>query len=251
MKIRIIRKGGGFTLIEVLVAMALAALLMSMLLTSMIGTSDNYGAVSSQINTREEARAALSLCSSDLSAISGQISHNPSAAAGGWRTDELAFLANLAPQSQAIDTGTTLCQIYYYVAVTQDRGNNRPFSRKLFRKVRSSSEIFEMISAGTEVEPPAKRPEEDEPLAFGVVSYAVDFFASGEGGVRQPWTNESPFEPDLAKVTLVVTHRQLLERLTDESAWDEPSPLIGQSSDLEGNADLFQYTTTIFLGGKR
>lgn len=238
----------GFTLIEMLVAMAMTAGLLTLLLTAMLGTSKNYDSMSQQIDTRVEARAALGLLTRDVGAFAGEMRVSEKDTAAGWAIDSFSFLSRQSTAAQTLENAESeLCHVFYYPAYSIDDEQQRVGSRKLYRGLLDSAETFDHAVAGKEFDLPTPTPETDEPVAFGVVSFDVEVLKRSAGGSFSEWTDGDDDPPALVEITLVVTHRQILPRLPNADDWESADGALGTPETAEQNRDLYHYETRIHL----
>ncbi|NNC87435.1 MAG: prepilin-type N-terminal cleavage/methylation domain-containing protein [Akkermansiaceae bacterium] len=232
------RRSRGFTLAELMVAMAVGTILLLVVLGVMSSGSEGYAAATGRIDANVEARAALTTFSDDLATIRpspvNDLSFSIRQGEGVWPSSEAWFFA-LKPRS-AQDAGKAsgdLCFVYYYTAVTRElEGEAGPYSRKLYRRLISSADVMEMLRNGDDFLAPKPDPErlEDEAVAFNVVQFLAEpWVVNSESGQVEAWTRESGLAgPDFVDLTLRLTDDRTAALLSKEENWEGDWPLARQ-----------------------
>ncbi len=166
---RRIASHGGFSLVELLVTMAVALIVITALMQSMVSSLDSWTKQEKQVSSQREARAALRLLADDLASIvvipgGGPFANDPSAVAGlqptrflvqpgtaaSVSTSRLAFLRTVKRATNGSDSSRGDLQLVLYgVALTGDGGASGleldARSQKLVRRQFSPAETFRRL----------------------------------------------------------------------------------------------------------
>lgn len=232
---------GGFTLLELLVTMAIGAVLLLMAATLLGRAGDSYGQGSGSMAAEREARAVLTQMAEDLSKAVWHPDTVFESAGEGWKRDRTGFLC-LQPEDAQSDDGRTgdLCAVHYYV---KDIEVGNATVRCLMRGFRESGEVFPALKAGP-VDPLFAAEETDEPVAFGVLAFEATPLRREPGtGALVEWTRTGNLltgSPDFLRIRLVVARRELLGKLATSTDWDS-SPLRGDPLKASDNRNLETY----------
>ncbi|MES2597744.1 MAG: prepilin-type N-terminal cleavage/methylation domain-containing protein [Verrucomicrobiota bacterium] len=156
----------GFSLIELLVTMAVALIVMTALMQSMVSSLDSWTKQDKQFSSQREARAALRLLADDLASLvvipgGGPLEQDPQAVAGAQpmrflvqaatatsvSTCRLAFLRTAKRAVNGADSGRGDLQLVLYgVTLSQDGGASGlemdARSQKLVRRQFSPAETY-------------------------------------------------------------------------------------------------------------
>lgn len=160
-----------FSLVELLVTMAVAFVLTTALLQMMVSSLDSWTRQEKQFSSQREGRAALRLLADDLNSIAvipdgGPMADEPAAAAGrpplrfllqggteaSVSTTRLAFLRTVKPSQRGRDTGRgDLRLVLYGLALTPDGGASGlepdATSQKLVRRELSAAETYRRLES--------------------------------------------------------------------------------------------------------
>ncbi len=161
----------GFSLVELLVTVAVAFILVAALMQSMVSSLDSWTSQEKMFSSQREARAALRLLADDLASIviipsDGPLEQDPQAMAGrkplrllvqeappnSVSTTRLAFLRTVKRVGKEADGGGGDLQLVLYgVALTPDGGASGveldANSQKLLRREFSSSETYRRLES--------------------------------------------------------------------------------------------------------
>ncbi len=229
----------GFTLIELMVSMALGAVVLLLAVGALRAVGDGYGRSTDGVAAEREARAVLTQAAEDLSKGVGGREMVFERNGEGWRRDRLGFFC-LQPadaQSDAERVGD-LCAVVYYVEDIEIGGDT---VRCLMRGFRGSGETFEALRNDNETSLFA-REDADEPVAFGVVSFEVNPVLREDDGWTEWRAEEDPewTGPDAVGLRVVVARRELIAKLRDSGGWNG-SPLLGEPEEADRSDQLEIY----------
>ena len=235
------RQAAGFTLVEMMVSMAVGTIIILLAVSLLRTTSEGYDRNTGNMAAEREARAALTQATEDLSKLVEGDELLIEEAGGGWRRDRLGFLCLQPEDAQSRDERVgDLCAVVYYV---RDLEIGRDTVRCLVRGFRGSGEVFPAVKAGTVASLYQPQPQ-DEPIAFGVLSFESEGLVRGAGDWRrwQPRPPDDPFGagPDAVRLRLVVARREMLGKLREAGDWENP-PLLGPPAEAERSKHLEVY----------
>ncbi len=232
----------GFSLIELLFAMAIGSIIL-FLAASMLGSSaDGYGRVGGSVSTEREARAVMTQLAADLSTAlfqKDQVVEEKSN--GAWPASRLGFLT-LQPAEAQTDAGRAgdLCAVNYRLDDLKIGGKT---VRCLLRGFRESKDTFAALrKSGGVGELFAEKPAADEPIAFGVVSFQALPKSRDAAGKWADWTKNDKSGPDALEIRLVLARRDFAKRLKTPADWD------GVATDADKTSDLATYRATLRFG---
>jgi prepilin-type N-terminal cleavage/methylation domain-containing protein len=237
------RHRGGFTLLELLVTMAIGSILLLVAATLLGRAGDSYSQGSGSVAAEREARAALTQLGDDFAKAVWHEDSLFEAGGEGWKRARLGILSLQPEDAQSADGRSgDLCAVLYYV---KDIEVGDTTVRCLMRGFRESGEVFPALKAGS-LTPMFREEATDEPVAFGVLAFEAEPLVRGNPGQLVPWqrgANDAPFAagpPDFLRLRLVVARRELLGKFATPSDWDS-SPLRGDPAKAADNRNLEIY----------
>lgn len=240
--IRPSRHRGGFTLLELLVTMAIGSVLLLIAATLLGRAGDSYGQGSGSVAAEREARAVLTQIGEDFAKAVWHKDTVFEDGGEGWKRARTGFLS-LQPEDAQSDDGRTgdLCAVHYYVKDIQVGPST---VRCLMRGFRESGEVFPALKAGS-LEPMFAAKDTDEPVAFGVLAFEAVPLVRDDSGSLVDWQSMNPNvptanAPDFLRIRLVVARRELLGKLATTRDWDS-SPLRGDPLKASDNRNLEVY----------
>ncbi len=242
----------GFSLIELMCSMAVGTIVL-LAAASLLGTSgDGYERVGGTVASEREARAILTQLSSDLSTARFHKDTKLEQEGKAWPSDKLGFLT-LQPAEAQSEKGRIgdLCAVNYHLSDLAIGGRT---VRCLMRGFRESSETFEALAedrVGSLFTPGDGGPNNDEPVAFGVVSFEARPKSRDNSGEWIDWVENETAGPDALDIRLIIVRRDLAGRLRQPSDWDGasgPGKALGNPAEAGRNADLRVYRTLIRFG---
>jgi prepilin-type N-terminal cleavage/methylation domain-containing protein len=203
----------GFSLAELLTAMAVTSLLM-IALFSMVGqSSTNYKISSRKVTTMADSRALFHFLENDLAShITGTKFFLVPDANG---QTQMAFVRQR--DAQQSDATGDLVGCYYYLAFTAD--DRRRGSPKLFRRTLDANATQQWLQAGENATLPTADPQIDEPMAFHVIKWEIRGQQRDAQGRWQPWTGAAGSMPGHLELILEMVDDLTAQRLTTEQQW--------------------------------
>lgn len=244
--LRTLGSAQGFSLIELMVAMAIGSIILLLIGGLMASSGDSYERIGGSIHAEREARAAFTQITADLASAKfhpDSIIENSTAA---WPKDRLGILSLQAPDAQTkTDRIGDLCAIHYYVKDLTIAGNT---IRCLMRGFRDSTPTFEALRNNTVPALFTSRDPIDEPIAFGVVSFTAKPKIRGSNGQLIDWVESQGAAPDLLDVSLIIARRDLAGRLKKPADWDGAGNILGDHTNASKNRNLEIYNTLIRYG---
>jgi prepilin-type N-terminal cleavage/methylation domain-containing protein len=238
------RDPAGFTLVEMMVSMAVGTIIILLAVSLLRTTSDGYDRNTGNMAAEREARAALTQAGEDLSKRIAGHELLAEGREGGWPQDRLGFLCLQPEDAQSRDERVgDLCAVVYYV---RNLEIGRDTVRCLVRGFRGSGEVFPALEAGTVAALYEPQPQ-DEPIAFGVLAFEVEGlrregreWARWQGSWRAQPVDPVAEPPAALRLRLVVARRELLGKLRDSGDW-VGHPLLGPPDEAERSKYLEVY----------
>lgn len=241
----------GFTLIELMFSMAIGTIVL-LLAATMLGTSgDGYERIGGNVTAEREARALIAQLTSDLSSAYFHKDGVMEKSSLSWPTDRLGFLSLQPAQAQTDKEHIgDLCAVSYYI---QDLTIGTKTVRCLMRGFRESKETFDKLRDDTPSNPMIgelfkAKPDSDEPVAFGVVSFTARPRSRDSTGKWIDWVKSDTIGPDAMDVRLVIVRRELAGKLKTPADWSGENPPLGTPAKADRNKYLEIYETTIRFG---
>ncbi len=236
-----------FTLVELLIAVALVALLSVFLFSILDATSKLWKDNESRVDSYREARAALNFMARELASLhtwdipntffinpnSAQINQSAIEANDTWAS-RLFFLATLPAEAQAPNQNRSdLCAIGYFLAYTKDKtafapkaSDDSQGSYKLFRFFRSSDPTFDILSGANTSDPlflASTNPPGSEVLAANVAKFQIKAFRAVPAGLEEVTTRPITDPPDMIELSLTALNERDAAKLANKAAWENHS----------------------------
>jgi prepilin-type N-terminal cleavage/methylation domain-containing protein len=206
-------RSAGFSLVELLTAMAVTSMLM-LTLFSMVGqSSTNYRISQRKITTLADLRSLFYFMENDLAS----------------RIEDTRFFLRINSSNQAEfcftrtrdarESNATgdLSACLYYVAFSPDDSNSG--SPKLFRRALDSAATQQLLDAGQTATFPAYDPATDDPIAYNILSFQVSGQQRDAAGNWQPWNPQQATAPQQIEIVLEIIDDFTAQRLQTESQW--------------------------------
>jgi prepilin-type N-terminal cleavage/methylation domain-containing protein len=242
-------KNRGFSLVELMFSMAIGSMILILAATMLGNAGESYERVGGGVATEREARAVISQLSADFSTAKFHKDSVIEKSTLAWATDRVGFLS-LQPADAQSEAGRIgdLCAVNYYL---EDLTIGGKVVRCLMRGFRESKDTFDGLGNGAIQPLFDKRSTVDEPIAFGVVSFAARPKSRDATGKWADWVKSDTVGPEAFEVKLVVARRELSGRLKLASDWDgtgSSGKFLGSATEPERNKYLEVYTTFIRFG---
>lgn len=240
----------GFTLVELMVSMAIGSMILLAAATLLGGSGESYQRVGGSVAAEREARAIITQLGTDLSSAHFHKDAVIELSFGPWPADHLGFLSLQPSESQSREQHIgDLCSINYYLEDLTIGGKKVSC---LMRGFRESRETFEALEADKIADLFKPQDGIDEPVAFGVVSFQARPMVRSPGGGWINWTPtpDGTTVPEAVDVRLVIARRDLAGRLKTSSDWDGVGSggRLGNSADADRNRDLEVYGAMLRYG---
>ncbi len=238
------KKTAAFTILEILVAVAVLGMLLVLLLNIVQSAATLWRNSENRMETYREARAAMQVISRDLNNLlpSTNTTHFI------FSTNQLAFLA-LMPRDSQLDTSLgDVCTVGYLFAydnkspVAADDGRQ---SYNLYRYFVESNDTFTNLSQGSDLfpdfDPSTNR---SEILARNIASFKVNYFTTNNAGDFTTWTQSvaSPM-PDLVEIRITAVNNERTMRFSPRNASAEWVDFSQPDNDID-LADYRKHTKT-------
>lgn len=203
----------GFSLVELLTAMAITSLMMFALLSLVGQSSTNYRISQRKVSAIADSRALFHFLENDLSSRVGNtkffLRTNPA------NHSEFAFIRTRDAQDSNATGDLATC--VYYVAYSNDDANSG--SPKLFRRTLDGPSTQRLLEQGNAATFPATDPTMDDPIAYNIVRFEVRPLRRAADGSWQPWLDTATTAPEVLEITLDLTDDFSAQRLSQEAQW--------------------------------
>jgi prepilin-type N-terminal cleavage/methylation domain-containing protein len=238
----------GFTLVELMVSMAIGSMVLLAAATLLGGSGESYERVGGSVAAEREARALITQLGTDLSSAHFHEKAVIELTLGTMPSDRLGFLSLQPSQAQAnAEHVGDLCAVNYYLDDLTIGGKT---VRCLMRGFRESRTTFEALATDKIAELFTPQDGMDEPVAFGVVSFQARPMSRTPGGGWGNWNPVDNTEPEAVDVRLVIARRDLAGRLKTSSDWDNVGSggRLGKSADADRSSELEVYGAMLRYG---
>jgi type II secretory pathway component PulJ len=227
----------GFSLVELLTAMAVTSLMMFALLSLVGQSSTNYRVSQRKVSAVADSRALFHFLENDLSSRVGDtkffLRTNPA------NHSEFAFIRSRDAQDSNA-TGDLSTSIYY-VAFSNDDANSG--SPKLYRRTLDGASTQQLLEAGNAAPFPAYDPTTDDPIAYNIVRFEIRAQRRAADGSWQPWIDTSPTAPEQLEIILDLSDDFSAQRLSQEPQW----LALANETNLQRRETVRRYTHRITL----
>lgn len=234
----------GFSLIEMLVAMAITTVIMVTLL-SLIGQSTlSYTQTQRAVNSLSQARAFMQFFDREISTrLPGTpLMHVTASPGGPASSDKIAFTHTLSPDAQSEDDPGDLSISAYYVDYSPDKGTTT--SPKLFRRVLNPEETQALFETGASPSFPDIDPTEDEAIIYNVIRFEAQPKSRDlTTGELINWDQTTGVRPIVVELNIRFLDDSSAQRFKTQSAWDRLA-----TSPTENEQNLIRsYSRTIAI----
>lgn len=211
----------GFSMIELLIGMAITSIIMVALFSLVGQSTDSYTRTQRAVNTISQARAFIQFFGRELSTrLPGMpMIHEKGSGGGVEDSEKIAFVRAVSADEQQAATPGDLNLVSYRVAFTQDTPNAE--SPKLFRAARNPEETQTFLENPGTPSFPADNPALDEAILANVIGFtAQPRFYSGSPPVLEDWTATSPEPPSVIELTIRFIDDSSSLRFRTRADWD-------------------------------
>lgn len=246
------RRRAAFTLLELLVAMTVLAILVVMLMGLVDSATKLWRQNETRVDAYREARAALNVISEELRSLVAStnldyFSTNVVGLAGNSdpAAARLFFLATLSPAAQPAGSKSTVCSVGYFLRWARQNANfggisaadPTPEGRHLFRSFYPSDLTYSNLVQTNPplrdlAEPTAQGAPSAEILARNICAFEVKCYTTNGATAAQKytaWTPASGATPQLIEVRLTAIPDELARRLDGKQAdWTTNSSQVKQ-----------------------
>lgn len=230
-------KVSAFTLLELLVAMAVLSLLVVVLMGVVDSATKLWRVNENRVESFREARAALNLIVNDLNVAFSStnvnyFSTNVAPEFGASATDgALFFMAALPPNAQ--DEGSSyadLCQVGYFLKYGKSGiGTAQQDTWGLYRYFKESNATFTNLVNNTALF--AHSTASVELLARNIPFFKVDCYSTDAAGVISPWVKSTNTPvPSFVMVQIMAYNNDAAKRLLDQAAWKNTNSKVFQEN---------------------
>ena len=205
-------------MIELLVSMAITAVLMLALFALVGQSTDSYTRTQRTVNTLSQARAFMQFFGRE---ISTRLPGTPliHEVENGGTSEKIAFTRVISAEEEDADHPGDLNTSHYYVAYSADGTDAE--SPKLFRGVLKPAETQALLAGAPTPAFPAADPALDEPIVPNVLSFqATPKYYAGDPAELEPWTASSPAPPSLIELTIRFIDDSSARRFRTRAEWE-------------------------------
>ena len=245
------RSSSGFTLAEMLVAMAVLALLLTLLMGMVSSATSLWRQAENRADAYREARAALSLLARDFSTAWGRDrnsfvwgSESSILLSGdaaetynqGKKRDAVFFLTTMPPSAQEYNANSSdVCRVGYFLAfdtTSMSPGNSQP-SMNLYRYFSGSNATFESLkNSGTNPFDMGILPNDRncDLLAKNVREFSVRPLKYTTGGAFTTFipSDANPL-PDAVEIEIPAIHNEAAKKFPQKEHWvNDPPDILTQ-----------------------
>ena len=247
------KKSFAFSLLELLVAIAVLCILLVILLDIVQGATNLWRTSENKVEAYREARAALQIISSDLRHALASTNTN------FFRRDissypnstNVAFLATLPLSSQETNSLSDVCTVGYFLAYDNKSpvsGITGRQSYNLYRYFVESNETFAKLSDSSGPADvldfdPSRQPEI---LARNVVGFKATYFITNGPGSFTTWTQSAATPmPDIVEIQLTAVNNERTMRFGARGASGEWDAFSGNTNSPDYLKNTKTFTTRI------
>ena len=247
------KKSSAFSLLELLVAIAVLCILLVILLDIVQGATNLWRTSENKVEAYREGRAALQVISSDLRHALASTNTN------FFRRDissypnstNVAFLATLPLSSQETNSLSDICTVGYFLAYDNKSpvsGITGRQSYNLYRYFVESNETFAKLSDSSGPADvldfdPSRQPEI---LARNVVGFKATYFITNGPGSFTTWTQSAATPmPDIVEIQLTAVNNERTMRFGARGASGEWDAFSGNTNSPDYLKNTKTFTTRI------
>ena len=205
----------GFSLIELLVAMAITSFIMIALIGLIGQSSAVYKDSRSAVESLSDARSLLQFFEAELDSRLPRSPFLAETATGG--PDKFGYVRAGSFDEQVVAPTGDLSTSVYYVAFTADSPDS--VSPKLFRHHLDARKTQDLLETPAPPPMPTVDPAKDETLLYNVIRFEAKPKRLNAAGAYEPWTPASDGPPAIVEITVETTDDASAVRFKTEGAW--------------------------------
>ena len=223
----------GFTIIELLVAMAITSVLIVALLSLVGNTTEGYIRTQRAVNNISQARAFIHFFEDEIETrlpATYLVRQTSDSFIGPQSSDKLAFIRVLSPDEQEYfesppknlnpplqpDPGDLGGVAYYADYLTSAGGSVIP---ALFRKQIGPRETQDILEAGSSATIPSTDPDTDEAILLNLVEFRIQPKSYNSTGALEAWSADSSQPPSALELTIRFLDDSTAQRFKTEAEW--------------------------------
>lgn len=234
----------GFSLVELMVAVSLAATLLVLASAALGWLGEGYGRSAGGVRAGREARAAMDQWSRDLAHRVKDERWWWKPGSQRWRRDEVGMLA-LAPEDSQEESEWVgdVVAVSYRV---RDISLGGRVVRCLVRGQTDSAGVFAALRDGGDFDDLFQPGAAEEVVAFGVVKFQVEPLVWGPSGLQAATTVAEQERPDALRLELILVRPELMDAFATVEDWDGAARL-GEPAEARESKHLEVYECVEFL----
>ncbi len=233
----------GFTLVELLIAMAITTVIMVVLLGIVNQSTDTYNRTQRAVNSLSQSRAFLQFFDREISTRLPQTPLIHEAGTGNTPdlSDKFAFVRTISTEEQSNTTPGDLGTTAYYLAYTDAKGD--AVAPRLYRKVLTPAQTQDLLDSSPTPSFPAPNPA-DEAIIDNILSFqARPKFIDPAAGEIKDWDKNSTEPAAFIELTIRFVQESTSRRFKTKSEWERLA-----SSPTEDEIPLIQtFSRTIAI----
>lgn len=239
------RGHSGFTLLEMLVCMAVAAMILLGCVSVFGDAAESHGRIEAGMGMDREARGVMRQLMEDLSSATDLREGMHEESAEVWPADRIGFHLLQAESGQAPGRfAGDLCSVRYELREIAFGGRTE---RCLVRILHDSVRTFAALAEGRGDQLWRMDDSDAEPLAFGVLAFEVTRMRKDREGHWRRWNEADPAGPEALECRLVIANRQLASRL---AAAGNETRVLGGDEVAGCHPDMKVYGAMLAVGGQ-
>ena len=231
------RRVRGFSLVELLTAMAITSILMLALFSIVGQSSTNYRISQRKVTTLADSRALFHFLENEIASrlTNTKFFLQTSSA----NQSEFAFIRTRDAQ----DSNATgdLSATIYYVAFTADDNNSG--SPKLYRRTLDGTATQKLIEAGDAATFPTYDPSTDDPIAYNILRFDAKAQQRNALGEWEPWSQTAGTAPEMIELTLEIIDDFSSQRIPQQAQWTA----LAESTDSKKREAVRRYVHRLYL----
>lgn len=235
---------GGYTLLELLAAVAIGMLLLSMCMVVTGDATNRCGGLEDRFAVDRSARVVMNQLSEDLASVVVARGLLLEASSEAWVRDRLGLYC-LMPDAGQLDDRCVgdLCAVLYYC---EDVAAGGVSERCLMRAVCHSADVFRALADGDDARVWSDALQTAERLVTGVVAFdVVRLVPDGLGGWLH-WRDDDDGFPAAVKIKLVLAERKGMRNLSTPADWNG-AEWLGLPENAGRHPRLHAYSAKIML----